>query len=486
MKGKSLLKSISFLFLAFIVLTWLIPAGSYQSGTFVAGEEMPIGIYEVVRVLLSVFSNYTIYGVIFLLIGALYGVMSKTGVYAVAVDKIASLFKSNYKAALISSVVLFALLGSVSGFNVAIFIAVPLVMAVLAKLGVDKLTTILATVGAIIVGNMGSTIGFEITGYLNLYYGMEAFANIIIEILFLIALMAVTGVFTIMNAKVEVPDKKTAKKTTKKAAVKEENKLEVPYYEEGTSSKNIIPLIVIFTLGFVILLVGLFNFEYAFEVTVFQEMYTSMMEFELFGYPIISNLFGTMNPFGAWNLGEIGFILVLLSFIIGWIYSLSFNEIIEAMIDGMKKMLYVAVVVIAANIIMYLVIPSSTGFHTNVFITINDFFMNLFGEGFNFITTGISTIFGSLFYNDFKYLVDATAPTITMVNLDSTSYPAVAMMYQGLHGLVMLFTPVSLVLVAGLTFLKVSLKEWFLYIWKLLLLLLAVVTLFVFISAMFI
>ncbi len=487
MKGKSLLKSISFLFLAFIVLTWLIPAGTYQSGTFVAGEVSPVGIYEVVRILLSIFSNYTIYGIIFLLIGALYGVMSKTGVYAILVDKMAAMFNGKAKVAIVLSIIIFALLGSVSGFNVAIFIIVPLFMAVLAKLGVDKLTTILATVGAIIIGNMGSTLGFEISGYLNLYYGMEAFTNIVIEILFLVAIVALTAFFTTTFVKVEAPVKKVTKKTTKKVEVKAESDLEIPFYVETKEKKNLIPLAIIFGLSFLVLIVGLFNFEYAFEMTLFTDIYTQMMEFELFGYPIVAYLFGTMNPFGSWNLGEIGFMLVLVSFIIGWVYSLSFSEILEGMTDGMKKMVKVAIVVIAANIIMYLVIPSSsTGMHSNIFVTINDFFANLGGETFNYVTTSISTIIGSVFYNDFKYLVDATAPYITIVNLDTTSYPAIALLYQGLHGLVMLVTPVSLVLVAGLTYLNVSIKEWFLYIWKLLLALLAVVVVFVLITSLFV
>lgn len=44
------------------------------------------------------------------------------------------------------------------------------------------------------------------------------------------------------------------------------------------------------------------------------------------------------------------------------------------------NMVWVAIIAIAANIVMYLVLPSSsTGLHTNVFVTINNFVTTLTG-----------------------------------------------------------------------------------------------------------
>lgn len=479
MKKNDLIKVIGISFLIFVGLSWFIPAGSYSNGVFTAGELAPIGIYDVVKIVLGIFGNYTIYGIIFLLIGGLYGVMNKTGVYSKMVESIAKKLAGKEKYALLISIVVFALLGSLSGFNIAIFVLVPLFVAVIMTLGYDRLTALLATAGSIIVGNIGSIYGFEISGYLNLYYGLDVNADIITKIIFLAILILLTFVFVVKNAKLEKVSKTTKKKTTTKKTKKEskeekpvkEVKNDIPLYQVTAtkSKKSFVPLAIVFGLTFIILILGLFNMKYAFNISLFEDVYTSVTSFEIAGIPLFKYLLGSMNPYGAWNLGEIGFVLVVTSFLIGWIYNLKIKDILSAMKEGMKEMVWVAIIAIAANIIMYLVLPSSsTGLHTNVYITINNFIATL-TDGFNWLTTGIGAFIGSFFYNDFKYLIDATAAVNATAQTNALVYPALAILYQAVHGIVMLVAPLSLVLMAGLAYLKVSFKDWFKYIWKFLL-----------------
>ena len=488
MTKKDLTKVIGISFLIFVVLSWIIPTGYYSNGAFTKGELSPIGIYDLVKIVLGIFGNYTIYGIIFLLIGGLYGVMNKTGVYSNVVEGIAKKFEGKSKNFLALSIILFALLGSISGFNLALFIIVPLFVAVIMTLGYDRLTALLSTVGAIVIGNIGSTYGFEISGYLNLYYGLNSNADIITKIVFLVILMLVTILFVTKNAKIETVETKKkaqpkkAKKETKSTKKEEkeviaETKREIPLYEvsKKKTEKSTLPLIIVFILTFVLLIVGLYNFQYAFEVTLFNDVYTSVTSFEIAGFPLFKYLLGSMNPFGAWNLGEIGFVLVVNTFLIGWLYSMKMKDILEAMKDGMKKMVPVAIIAILVNIVMYLVLPSSsTGLHSNVYVTMNDWVLNL-TKGFNWFTTGLSALLGSLFYNDFKYLIDCTASVMATIQTDATVYPAIALLFQAMHGLVMLVAPVSLMLMAGLAYLNVSFKEWVKYIWKLLLQILVII-----------
>lgn len=479
MKKNDLIKVIGISFLIFVVLSWIIPAGSYSNGAFTAGELAPVGIYDLVKIVLGIFGNYTIYGIIFLLIGGLYGVMNKTGVYSKMVESITKKFTGKEKYALLASIVVFALLGALSGFNIAIFVLVPLFVAVIMSLGYDRLTALLATAGSIIVGNIGSIYGFEISGYLNLYYGLDVNADIITKVIFLAVLILLTFVFVVKNAKIQKIAKTSKKKTTTKKAKKDEKeektakeaKNDIPLYQvsDSKTKKSFAPLAIVFGLTFIVLVLGLFNFKYAFNVSLFEDIYTSVTSFEIAGFPLFKYLLGSMNPFGSWNLGEIGFILVVASFLIGWIYSLKMKDILSAMKEGMKEMVWVAIIAIAANIVMYLVLPSSsTGLHTNVYITMNNFVTTL-TDGFNWLTTGLGAFLGSFFYNDFKYLIDATAAANATVQTNASVYPAISILYQAIHGIVMLVAPLSLVLMAGLAYLKVSFKEWFLYIWKFLL-----------------
>lgn len=506
MKKKDLTKVIGISFLVFVVLSWFIPTGSYSSGAFTNGDLAPIGIYDLVKIVLGIFGNYTIYGIIFLLIGGLYSVMNKTGVYSNMVESIAKKFEGKGKNFLALSIITFALLGSVSGFNIALFILVPLFVAVIMYLGYDRFTALLSTVGAIMIGNIGSTYGFEISGYLNLYYGLDMNADMITKVIFLVILILVTILFVTKNAKIEKietkkkttktakKETKTSKTATKKKSVKEEKeviaeeKRDIPFYEvsKKKNTKSVLPLAIIFIVTFLLLVIGLYNFQYAFTLTFFNDIYTSVTSFEIAGFPLFKYLLGSMNPYGSWNLGEIGFVLVIVSFLIGWIYSLKFKETWEAMKDGMKQMVPVAIIAILANIVMYLVLPSSsTGLHSNVFVTMNNWVVNLTGE-FNWFTSGIGAFLGSFFYNDFKYLIDCTAATMATMQTDATVYPALAMLYQALHGLVMLFAPVSLMLMAGLAYLKISFKDWFKYIWKFLLQILLVIVIVVAIMLAFV
>ena len=60
------------------------------------------------------------------------------------------------------------------------------------------------------------------------------------------------------------------------------------------------------------------------------------------------------------------------------------------------------------------------------------------------------------------------------------------MMIQVLHGIVMMIIPTSILLVAGLSYMKISYKEWFKYIWKYLLEVLVIGIIIFIIVAMFI
>lgn len=503
MKKSDLAKAIGISFLVFVVLSWLIPAGSYSQGTFTAGELSPIGIYDLVKIVLGLFGNYSIYGLIFLLIGGLYGVMNKTGVYSKLVQDIAKKFKGKEKRFLTISIVLFAILSSVSGFNLALFIIVPLFVAIIMTLGYDKLTAVFATVGAILVGNIGSTYGFEISGYLNLYYGLNVHADIFVKLIFLAILILLTVLFVHKSAtlqkvtttkKKETKAKTTTKKTKKdekedkpkKEVVAEKRENVIPLYTEQTNKKkSYMPLAIVFGVLFILLLVGLYNFKYAFNVNLFEDLYNSVTSFKIANFPIFKYLLGTMNPFGSWNLGEIAFTIVLASLVIGWLYSLKIGEIVDSFIEGLKQMVWVAVIAVFANIIMYLVLPSSqTGLHSSIFITMSNFFLTL-TKGFNWFTTGIVGFIGSFFYNDFKYLVDGISATTTTLNTDAGQYSAIAILLQSIHGIVMLLAPTSVILMAGLAYMKVSLKEWIKYIWKFLLELLVISIVIIGIMLMF-
>ena len=348
MKKYGLLKALGIVFLIFVVLSWLIPIGSYASGTFALDVTAPMGLFDLIRVPLLTVSNYAIYGIIVLLIGGLYGVMNQSGVYTKLLNAMTKKFKGHEKRFLILSIVLFAILSSISGLNFAILVIVPLFISAILLLGYDKMTALMSTIGAMIVGTIGSTYGFNVCGYVNYYFGIDVNNGIFVKIAML-ALTTIVFILYVTSAKrlkkIEIKEKakaekkaakteKVEKKSTKKEAAKKtakntkatkekkvvatkaeatkEDKIAIPLYnEKEEKKKSIWPLAIVLALTFIFLLVAMFNWRYGFEVTLFEEIYESIMAVEIKGYAILQNILGSLSPLGYWTITELGIVLII-------------------------------------------------------------------------------------------------------------------------------------------------------------------------------
>jgi uncharacterized ion transporter superfamily protein YfcC len=83
MKKNSIIKAIAITFFVYILLSWIVPTGSYQNGVFTKGTTSPVGISDffIYPVSTAITSIFVLTALVILLIGGLYGVMNKTGAY---------------------------------------------------------------------------------------------------------------------------------------------------------------------------------------------------------------------------------------------------------------------------------------------------------------------------------------------------------------------------------------------------------------------
>ena len=206
----------------------------------------------------------------------------------------------------------------------------------------------------------------------------------------------------------------------------------------------------------------MYSWNYNLGITYFDEVYESIMEVTIKDYPILKHLIGDVSPFGYWDTYEMSFILVMASLLIGWIYSIKLSDIARGFAEGAKKMLGVAFFAVLSNVIFTLMIASSDATILN---TITNYLLSM-SEKFNIIVTALLSLVSSLFYNNFYYLSNSILPAVTKVYTDVNVYGVIGILFQGIYGLVMLILPTSLVLVAGLSMMEISLKDWFKYIWK--------------------
>ena len=477
MKKHNLLRALGICFLVLIAVSWIIPVGTYSSGTFTQGETSPLGIIDVVRYPLISIATFIQYGLVFLVIGGFYGVLNKTGVYSKFVEKVAFKYNGKEKKFLVISILFFALFASLTALSLPLFVLVPFFVAVILLLGFDKITALASTVGAILVGLIGSTYGFNVSGYINNFLELDVNQDIAAKVVLFLVVVALLVLYVLGRAtlstskvnKVEKKDKKKEEKGKGKESKKEESVIavsdkDIPYYSKsGDTEKSSWPMAVIVGITVLLLLVGMYNWYYGFEVTFFQDIYDSLMEAEVGGYPIFANILGSFTQPGYWNNYELCVGLVFASLLIGWIYSVKMNDVVDGFIGGAKKMLPTAFLVMLASTLFTVMLNSSSGTFVT---TINNQLFSM-SEDINIpILTVVSAVTG-FFYNDFYYFLSTVTSFVTS-SYDAIHYPIIGLIFQSMYGILMMFLPTSIILMAGLHYLNVSWKEWLQYIWKLL------------------
>lgn len=89
MKKTGLFKIIMFTLLAIVVITWFVPASYFNSGELAELGKYRIGFFDFFQLIFGAFEfKYFIQIFIFLLsVGALYGVLAKTGKYRAWIEK---------------------------------------------------------------------------------------------------------------------------------------------------------------------------------------------------------------------------------------------------------------------------------------------------------------------------------------------------------------------------------------------------------------
>ena len=162
---RNLLKAIGISFLIFVILSWIIPVGTYTSGELETNGIDAVGIFDLFSIPISTILVFATYIIVFAVIGGLYGVMSKTGALDKLTDKLAGKFSKKEKTFLVITIIFYVLLSSVTGLIIPLFVLVPLSAMVLFKLNFTKVVAMASTVGSILIGSAASTFGFNISGY---------------------------------------------------------------------------------------------------------------------------------------------------------------------------------------------------------------------------------------------------------------------------------------------------------------------------------
>lgn len=514
MKGKSILKVVLATILVVALCTWIFPSASFQT-TLVEGERYQAGIFDLLSypmVALTYFGYVVLYA---LTVGMFYGVANKISAYHALIEKLQKSYKSKEYLFLSIVMILTAVIVSVTGLSFGMIFIFPFIISVVFAMGYNKLVAASVTVGPVVAGLAGTTLGSSTVSYMNQLLGTDIMNEMVSKVVILIAFIVilVANVLhyanktknNVVEAKVSTSTKKvdeeesvkktevkktTAKKTstttkaketkspknsaskntkstsktkksTKTKAAMAKNDSEVLKVKESKTKKQAIwPFVLIFDLVVVILGISVFDWAGLFELTWFVDATDAVTSFEVLGFPIFGKILGTISEFGSWSLNiEIPALIMIATLVLALVYRVKMDDLAEGIENGIKKAVKPAITMLLTYVVLIIVT-----YHPFQLL-ITKFLLDL-TSGLNVVTMSIIAMFSSLFNVETVYVAQSTMPYVTSVITDSSLYPLIGVIFQSIYGLMMLVVPTSTILVGVLSYLDVPYGQWLKHIWK--------------------
>lgn len=447
-KKYGLFKGILLFILIAIVLTWLIPNGAFSNTGFQESGLVRVGLNDLAW-LIYYGMYFSIDKIMFLLVvGGLYGILTKTNAYERIVSGIAKKFSKHKNIAVVVFSVIIAILTSLLTQSFVVIIFIPFIISILNRMKLDKMTILATTFGSMLVGILGATYGTEGLVYFNKYMATEATtinSTVLIRAGILLIGLVLFNFFTISHMK-----------------KKDKNNETIDMYpielEEDSKKSSILPIVIIGILTFILVILGYINWNTNFGITIFDDFHKTITEIKIGDFAVFSSILGSnMDALGTWDLFSMTAILIIDTIILALCYRVKLDDLFSRFASGAKKMLKPIICIIAAYILMVVVYMSPC------IATILNKLLSL-TEGFNLATMTLSAFITNIFHTDLGYTAYILSSYLTAEYVDYIN--PIYVIFVSLYGLVQFFIPTSIVLGVGLTSLDVKYSDWLKHIWK--------------------
>ena len=465
MKKTGLFKITMFVLLGTVLLSWIFSPSYFTEGELVDLGMYQLGFFDFFQLLFASFEFQYFLQILILLVsvGALYGVLNKTGKYRAWIERLANNFKGAELIFLLMVSFTIAALMSIFDYGMLLFIFFPLIISIILAMGYDKITACATTFGAMLVGTIGNVLGFVT---ISEALSIKTSDGIIYKLVLFVVSIAILFIFL-------------AKAKRKKIVRNEEEDM---FLGEKISNKySIAPIIIIFGLLFIIMILGCTNWKQLFNVEVFDKIHQKITTWEvnvptfnvsidgvtteMVKTPILGKLIGNVTAFGNWYYGEMSIMCLMAALLVGLFYKIKLSDRIEYMAEGAKKMLKPALTIVLIYAVVYY--AGNTMFYP----TMAKYILGLTSK-FNIMFTTLTMIIGSFLHIDTLYLASYVVPQIASQEVNPI---IISILTQGIHGVVMFIVPTSATIALGLSYLGIPYKTWVKRTWKLTLVLLATV-----------
>ena len=461
-KGSDLLKWIGIVLFVAFALTWVLPYGQFQGATFYEYGMNRLGFADIPNIL-----YYSIYfcltTIIYLLVlGGFYGVLSKTKGYSALVNKFAKSIKNKEVLVTILMTIILVALTAILKTQYILLIFVPFLISVLLNAKFDKLSAFSITFGSLLVGSLAAVYGTDGLYWFNNYASTKVTVGIIHRlILGIIALI----LFTVLNA---LRVAKFVKKNKKNNSDLEND----PYEVIEVKGKNRIwPTIVVFTILFIVIILGYTNWETNFNIEAFSKFHTWLTgltigkDFTIFSYILGTNAVAL----GSFEISTAVIILLVLTPIIALANRMNASDFAKNFGEGFNKMFKPIVLYVLAYSVF--IVTYLTPFMTYI----SDWAFGL-TKKFNPYIVTLTSFVTSIFHSDLGYTSYLMSGYLS--GNYAENYTLAHTLYISTYGLVQVLMPTSGLLLIGLSYLKIDYKKWFKHIWLFALIMLVVILIY--------
>lgn len=469
-KKYGLFKVLACLLLIVTVLTW-----------FIKGREDAVSYLALGDALQNYMQSFYYFfdTILFVLVvGGFYGFLNRVPAYKKLVRGFAEKVSAKSKLFVIIVTIIFALISSLTGLNVLLFIFVPFIISVILLLGYDKLVAISSTIGGIVIGIISGIFltlkeaasdysGEYIYSTIDKFVGLDGNYVTLIPRIILLVIGIGLLIFYIINHIKKVDNGDVAYELSKGdnlfVEMKDRTGKKITLKNDEVATWRVVTLIVILSLLLVLLVLGYFPWNGLFKIEVFNKFHEWLIGLKVGNYAVFTSLISAnIGAFGTW--GSLGnymaamLLLVVFTFILMLVNKIKFEEAMDGFLYGVKKMLPAAMLVALAYAV--LVCSYNNGFLETIISFVSD------KLGDNVLVHSLITLFGSVLSVDLYYASSAVfTPLVTSLSKDA-NLSVYALMLQNLYGLVQFVGPTSILLLASLSYLEVPYKTWLKYIWR--------------------
>ena len=434
-----------------VVFSWIMPYSYFNNGAFDTTQGITrIGFFDLSTYGLLGFYYFTAFFIFLFVVAGFYKLVGSIPAYQAMTNAIANVFKGKEKLLAVISIVLYAVLSSITVNYMSLLMLVPLSVTVFSKLKVDKVTGLASTIGGILVGVLCSTFGTQIAGYVVQVFSLEYVFELLPILIIAVVAIAALSFFVILR--IDNPDK--------------DDLLEDIFAPKATKlAKNTgyVGISIVLSIVLIIICLAFLPWEDAFKVTLFTDLMTNIKEAQLFGFPLFGALLGEAGvAFGSWDGFTVTGLLVLATLVLQLIYRIPADSVIDAYAGGFKKINKTVVLLL----LVYAILVVSVVYPTVPYIV-----SGIAKLGSNVFTWFLSGVVTSVFGVDMQYVSTLTGSYLASVGNNSVA----ALAMQTSYGLVQFISPTSILLVFGLSVMDIKFKDYFKFIWKFLLGLLVVV-----------